>query len=172
MNPKDRNYCVATDVAFLLDMARHFEKRSSNGEDSEHWANVHNAQNCRRIASLLSPIDQGEAKHRAQEAAGEVWERGADAQGEAGARTFNDCTFDWTLDERTVAAVIDWYEEQYPYSIGHELARKHFLPKKPDRAEELVREWGATLRVGEYVGNPEEVARAFARWLLSRGEIK
>lgn len=42
------------DAAFLLEMARYFEGRPTNGEDRAHWANVYNAENCRRIAARLS----------------------------------------------------------------------------------------------------------------------
>lgn len=42
------------DVRFLEEAARYFERRPTNGEDSAHWANVHNARRCREIAAHLS----------------------------------------------------------------------------------------------------------------------
>lgn len=49
-----------TDSKFLLEAARYFESRPTNGEDKAHWSNVYNAENCRRIAaSLTHPEAQG-----------------------------------------------------------------------------------------------------------------
>ncbi len=41
------------DAVFLDQAARYFEKRPTQGEDSAHWSNVYNAENCRRIAAAL-----------------------------------------------------------------------------------------------------------------------
>lgn len=40
-------------LKFLGAVAKYFENRTTAGEDSNHWANVYNADNCRRIADLL-----------------------------------------------------------------------------------------------------------------------
>ena len=47
---------VAPSVAFLHEAARYFERRPTNGEDALHWANVANAETCRKIAALLSSL--------------------------------------------------------------------------------------------------------------------
>ena len=41
-------------IAFLIETACYFERRNTHGEDMAHWANVYNADNCRRIARLLA----------------------------------------------------------------------------------------------------------------------
>lgn len=41
-------------VAWLTEAARYFGERPTCGEDAAFWANVANAENCRRIASLLA----------------------------------------------------------------------------------------------------------------------
>jgi hypothetical protein len=38
---------------FLREAARYFEERPTNGEDGTHWANVYNADNCRRAADFI-----------------------------------------------------------------------------------------------------------------------
>lgn len=40
-------------IAFMLEAANYFELRPTDGEDSVHWSNVYNAQNCRKIADML-----------------------------------------------------------------------------------------------------------------------
>ena len=40
-------------IEFLQDAARYFENRDTQGEDRAHWANVYNAENCRKIVELL-----------------------------------------------------------------------------------------------------------------------
>lgn len=49
--------CVLNDaekmVAFLHDAAKYFERRPTDGEDAAHWANVYNAENCRKSAALI-----------------------------------------------------------------------------------------------------------------------
>jgi len=50
------------DIAFLLEAARYFEKRPTNGEDAAHWSNVANAASCRRIAASLASTTIG-ARH-------------------------------------------------------------------------------------------------------------
>lgn len=40
-------------ISFLKEAARYFENRSTGGEDSAYWANVYNAENCRKIIELL-----------------------------------------------------------------------------------------------------------------------
>lgn len=44
--------------AFLTEAARYFEKRPTGGEDMAHWANVYNAENCRKAAAFAR--EQGE----------------------------------------------------------------------------------------------------------------
>lgn len=41
-------------IAFLHETAGYFERRPTNGEDAAHWANVYNAENCRKIAAILA----------------------------------------------------------------------------------------------------------------------
>lgn len=41
-------------VEFLNEAARYFTKRDTNGEDMAYWANVYNAENCRKAASALT----------------------------------------------------------------------------------------------------------------------
>ncbi len=41
-------------ITWLEEAARYFENRSTGGEDRAHWANVYNAENCRKIATALS----------------------------------------------------------------------------------------------------------------------
>lgn len=38
---------------FLLEAATYFENRPTHGEDAAHWANVYNAQNCRKAAETI-----------------------------------------------------------------------------------------------------------------------
>ena len=40
-------------VQYLKDAASYFANRDTNGEDSAFWANIQNAENCRRIARLI-----------------------------------------------------------------------------------------------------------------------
>ena len=44
------------DILFLEEAARYFENRPTHGEDRAYWANVYNAENCRRIAERLRCI--------------------------------------------------------------------------------------------------------------------
>lgn len=41
---------------FLKDAAAYFKCRPTNGEDSIHWANVQNAENCLKAASTISAL--------------------------------------------------------------------------------------------------------------------
>ncbi len=43
-------------VKFLLEAARYFEKRPTDGEDAAHWSNAFNAENCRKAASLIASL--------------------------------------------------------------------------------------------------------------------
>lgn len=36
-------------IKFLEEAAKYFEKRPTGGEDKAHWANVYNAEHCRKI---------------------------------------------------------------------------------------------------------------------------
>lgn len=40
-------------IDFLNETARYFENRPTEGEDRAYWANVFNAENCRKIAQIL-----------------------------------------------------------------------------------------------------------------------
>lgn len=44
-------------MAFLNDMAVYFERRPTGGEDSAHWSNVMNAENCRIVATMIHRLD-------------------------------------------------------------------------------------------------------------------
>lgn len=46
----------AGDATFLHAAARYFERRPTGGEDMAHWANVYNAENCRRIAAWIESL--------------------------------------------------------------------------------------------------------------------
>lgn len=48
---------VTQSVGFLINTARYFEKRQTEGEDKAHWSNVYNAQNCRDIAEQLLEME-------------------------------------------------------------------------------------------------------------------
>lgn len=43
-------------VDFLNESARYFERRPTNGEDTAHWSNTYNAENCRKIAALIESL--------------------------------------------------------------------------------------------------------------------
>ncbi len=43
-------------VIFLNDAATYFEKRPTGGEDMAHWANVYNAENCRKAANEIKAL--------------------------------------------------------------------------------------------------------------------
>jgi hypothetical protein len=45
---------AATD--FLTASARYFAARDTKGEDANFWANVQNAENCRRIIRLIEAL--------------------------------------------------------------------------------------------------------------------
>lgn len=44
-------------IAWLNDAARYFENRPTVGEDAAHWANVYNAENCRKIAAAIAAYE-------------------------------------------------------------------------------------------------------------------
>ena len=44
---------IKRQIDFLEEAARYFETRPTKGEDRTHWANVYNAENCRKIAATL-----------------------------------------------------------------------------------------------------------------------
>lgn len=44
-------------VAFLTEAARYFENRPMNGEDSQYWSNVLNAENCKKAAALIQDME-------------------------------------------------------------------------------------------------------------------
>lgn len=52
-------------IAFLDEAARYFEGRPTHGEDAAHWANVSNAETCRKIAALLSSLSLHKQEARA-----------------------------------------------------------------------------------------------------------
>jgi hypothetical protein len=41
-------------VCFLNEAARYFERRPTKGEDAAHWSNTYNADNCRKIAAMIT----------------------------------------------------------------------------------------------------------------------
>jgi hypothetical protein len=41
-------------IKFLEEAAKYFSNRPVNGEDSAYWANVYNAEWCKRIAKYIS----------------------------------------------------------------------------------------------------------------------
>ena len=41
---------------FLEESAKYFETRDTKGEDKAHWANVYNAENCRKVAQLIEDL--------------------------------------------------------------------------------------------------------------------
>ena len=49
-NPEE----IKRQIDFLEEAARYFETRPTKGEDRTHWANVYNAENCRKIAATLA----------------------------------------------------------------------------------------------------------------------
>lgn len=48
-------------IAYLKDAASYFSNRDTKGEDSAFWANIQNAENCRRIARLIDALDPDDA---------------------------------------------------------------------------------------------------------------
>lgn len=54
MTPAPPEAVPAGWVVFLEETARYFERRPTGGEDAAHWANVANAETCRKIAAMLS----------------------------------------------------------------------------------------------------------------------
>lgn len=46
----------AAAIAFLQEAAAYFERRPTGGEDSAHWSNVMNAENCRSAAALIEHL--------------------------------------------------------------------------------------------------------------------
>lgn len=60
----EREITPQSATAFLREAANYFERRDAKGEDAALWANVYNAENCRKIASLIerlanAPSDRG-----------------------------------------------------------------------------------------------------------------
>ena len=55
---------VKLNIKFLLDAAQYFERRDTGGEDSAHWANIKNAENCREIAATLEALAAENARLR------------------------------------------------------------------------------------------------------------
>lgn len=45
-------------IKFLEEAAEYFEHRPTNGEDRAHWANVYNAENCRKAIEEISRLKQ------------------------------------------------------------------------------------------------------------------
>jgi hypothetical protein len=57
---------VAELIKWLGDAANYFEARPTLGEDRAHWANVQNAENCRKIATALSRLSAELAEVKAK----------------------------------------------------------------------------------------------------------
>lgn len=49
-------------IEFLEEAAQYFESRPTKGEDRAYWANVFNAENCRKIAEYLRSNAEPAAK--------------------------------------------------------------------------------------------------------------
>ena len=49
-------------IEFLEEAAQYFESRPTKGEDRAYWANVFNAENCRKIAEYLRSNAEPSAK--------------------------------------------------------------------------------------------------------------
>ena len=47
---------AAAAMTWLHEAARYFERRDTGGEDMAFWANVGNADACRRIAALIADL--------------------------------------------------------------------------------------------------------------------
>lgn len=45
-------------VSFLREAATYFRNRPTNGEDSAHWANVYNAENCEKAADRIEALER------------------------------------------------------------------------------------------------------------------
>lgn len=45
-------------IKFLDDAAEYFEKRDTHGEDRAYWANVYNAENCRKVIELIKDLQE------------------------------------------------------------------------------------------------------------------
>ena len=49
---------------WLDELARHFERHDTQGEDRVHWANVCNAENARKIKAALAATEKENARLR------------------------------------------------------------------------------------------------------------
>jgi hypothetical protein len=49
-------------ILFLFETAQYFERRGTGGEDKAHWANVYNAEMCRKISQLIMELTDAERK--------------------------------------------------------------------------------------------------------------
>jgi|LakMenEpi03Aug12_release.lakeMendotaPanAssembly.Ray.scaffolds.fasta_scaffold992499_3 hypothetical protein len=45
-------------IKFLEEAAKYFEKRDTHCEDKSHWANVYNAENCRKVVTLIKDLQE------------------------------------------------------------------------------------------------------------------
>jgi hypothetical protein len=54
-------------ISYLKDAANYFKNRDTKGEDSAFWANIQNAENCRRIARLIKALSPGDDVGREQQ---------------------------------------------------------------------------------------------------------
>ena len=50
---------IAKRPDFLLEAARYFRNRPTNGEDRAHWSNVYNAENCEKSATDIRALLDG-----------------------------------------------------------------------------------------------------------------
>jgi len=53
MNRPGTVMSVESAIAFLEEAARYFSNRPTGGEDRAYWANVYNAENCKKIIDIL-----------------------------------------------------------------------------------------------------------------------
>lgn len=49
-------------IDFLTASARYFAQRDTKGEDHAFWANVQNAENCRRIVRLIEALSSQQSQ--------------------------------------------------------------------------------------------------------------
>jgi hypothetical protein len=43
-------------IKWLVEAGRYFLRKDTHDEDAEYWANVNNAENCERIATLIARL--------------------------------------------------------------------------------------------------------------------
>lgn len=51
-------------IKFLEEAAKYFEKRPTGGEDKAYWANVYNAEHCRKIIEEIERLEEVAESYR------------------------------------------------------------------------------------------------------------